>query len=384
MSEQGPERGPERGPGQGLGPRLGQGPERGLGQGPGQGPGQSSGQRRAPACLPALCALCLAAPGLSPAASYPLDGPLIGGLTREIAARRDTLSDIARRHGLGLEEIKLANPQVPAWLPRPGAEITLPTYFVLPDVEREGLVLNIPEMRLYYFPADQKDVVITHPLGVGREGWNTPYMETHISEKKVRPHWHPPESIRREHVETTGEVLPRVVKPGPDNPLGEYAMRLGRPEYLIHGTNQPWGVGMRVSHGCIRLYPEDIASLFPRVARRTKVRIINQAYKIAEQDGLIYLEMHPFLKEDRMGFHDIVQALLRRIGERSGARAYWLDRAAIAQALGAPRGYPRQIGFYYPGGPGGPGGGQGGPGGAGEPARGLDTGPGNGCGGCEN
>lgn len=302
---------------------------------------------RVPACL---LVLYLAVSGPLPAASYPLDGPLIGGLTRVIAADQDTLPDIARRHDLGLEEIKLANPDMHVWLPPPGTEITLPTYFVLPDVAWEGLVLNIPEMRLYYFPADQKDVVITHPLGVGREGWQTPYMETYITEKKVRPSWYPPESIRQEHVETTGEVLPRVVRPGPDNPLGEYAMRLGRPEYLIHGTNQPWGVGMRVSHGCIRLYPEDIASLFPRVPRKTKVHIINQAYKIAEQDGLIYLEMHPFLKEDRPGFHDTLQALLRLIGERSGARSYWLDRAAIARVLHTPPGYPRQIGFYYPGG----------------------------------
>ena len=145
----------------------------------------------------------------------------------------------------------------------------VPSQFVLPVAPRDGIVLNVPEMRLYYYLPKKKNQpreVITYPLGVGREGWNTPYITTNIVEKKASPNWYPP--------------LPEIVKAGPDNPLGDFAMRLGQRDYLIHGTNKPYGVGMRVSHGCIRLFPEDIEALFEKVALKTPVRIINQPYKI--------------------------------------------------------------------------------------------------------
>ena len=216
------------------------------------------------------------------------------------ARQEDTLSDLARRYDLGYEEIVAANPGVDPWLPGEGTRVVLPTQFVLPDAPREGLVLNLAAMRLFYYPGHEGDGpsrVITHPIGIGREGWQTPQGTSRVTEKLVRPAWTVPASIRREHARK-GDPLPPVVPPGPDNPLGEFAMRLSLPSYLIHGTNQPWGVGMRVSHGCVRLYPEDIARLFPQVPKGTRVTIVNQPYVAGWRGGQLYLEAHQPLIED--------------------------------------------------------------------------------------
>ncbi|MEE4145594.1 MAG: L,D-transpeptidase family protein, partial [Halieaceae bacterium] len=183
---------------------------------------------------------------------------IVGRVQVAIAQDRDTLPEIARRYNLGYEEIIAANPGVDPWRPGQGTPVVLPTAFILPGGAREGLVLNLASMRLYYYPkakAGQAAEVITHPVGIGREGWHTPQGTTRIIQKTANPTWTVPASVRREHA-AEGDPLPAVVPPGPDNPLGEYAMRLSMPSYLIHGTNKPWGVGMRVSHGCIRMYPE--------------------------------------------------------------------------------------------------------------------------------
>ena len=193
---------------------------------------------------------------------------VIGSTKIIYADERDTLLDIARNHGFGYQDMKLANVNVDTWLPDDGQEVVLPSQFILPVASMDGIVLNVPEMRLYYYPPKEKgklQEVFTYPLGVGREGWNTPYIKTIIVEKKVNPNWYPPKSILKEH-EEAGDPLPKIVKPGPENPLGNYAMRLGRRDYLIHGTNKPNGIGMRISHGCIRLYPEDIKELFSKVS----------------------------------------------------------------------------------------------------------------------
>ena len=216
------------------------------------------------------------------------------------ARQEDTLPDLARRYDLGYEEIVAANPGMDPWLPGEGAQVVLPTQFVLPDVPREGLVVNLAAMRLFYYPkpgAGEPPGVITHPIGIGREGWRTPQGTLHITEKIVQPTWTVPASVRREHAKK-GDPLPPVVPPGPDNPLGEFAMRLSLPNYLIHGTNQPWGVGLRVSHGCVRLYPEDIARLFPEVPKGTRVTIVNQPYVAGWRNGQLYLEAHPPLAEE--------------------------------------------------------------------------------------
>jgi L,D-transpeptidase ErfK/SrfK len=204
------------------------------------------------------------------------------------------LLDIARRHGLGYEDIVRANPAVDPWLPGDGTRVVLPTRFVLPPGPRSGIVLNLAEYRMYYFPQPESGkpaVVMTWPMSIGRMDWATPLGTTRIVAKVKRPTWYPPQSVRKEH-EADGRPLPRTVPPGPDNPLGEFAMRLGLPGYLIHGTNRPAGVGMRVTHGCIRMFPEDIEFLFGHVAVDTPVRIINEPVKLGWQGDQLIMEVH--------------------------------------------------------------------------------------------
>ena len=210
------------------------------------------------------------------------------GLVQVVIARdEDTLPDFARRYGLGHDEIVAANPDVDPWLPGKGTRVVLPTQFVLPDAPRDGLVVNLASLRLFYYPKPEEgepQTVVTHPIGIGREGWRTPLGRMRITEKIENPTWTPPASVRREHA-AKGDHLPGVVPAGPDNPLGAYAMRLGRPSYLLHGTNKPFGVGMRVSHGCVRLYPEDIAELFPEIPVGTNVYIVSQPYLAGTKNG---------------------------------------------------------------------------------------------------
>lgn len=223
----------------------------------------------------------------------PDDMHVIGSDRIVIMRYEDTFSDIAREQNLGYVEMIIANPGVDPWLPGDGSVVTLPSRLVLPNVGRDGLVINVAEYRLYYFfRSADRDYVGTFPIGIGRRDWETPLGETRIVSKMVQPSWHPPESVRAEYA-AAGDPLPLVVAPGPDNPLGNYAMRLAMPGYLIHGTNQPAGIGMRVSHGCIRLYPEDIEWLFQKIAVDTPVRVINQPYKLGWAEDGLYLEVHP-------------------------------------------------------------------------------------------
>ncbi len=207
---------------------------------------------------------------------------------------KDTLLDIARQFDLGYGDIVNANPDVDPWVPGDNQAVIVPTRFILPDAPRQGIVVNIPEMRLYYYPAKQTgqlQQVVTHPIGIGREGRDTPLGKLSIIQKRENPSWTPPESVRKEHA-AAGDILPAVVPPGPNNPLGTRAMRLSNPSYLIHGTHKPFGVGLRVSSGCIRLYPEDIESLFSKVSLNTTVNIIYAPFKVGIQDNELYLEAH--------------------------------------------------------------------------------------------
>jgi L,D-transpeptidase ErfK/SrfK len=203
-------------------------------------------------------------------------------------ADEHTLLDIGRHHGLGYDEMRHANPGVDMWVPGGGTDVLVPAQHVLPKAPRAGIVLNLAEKRLYYFRSPT--LVETYPISIGREGWSTPTGRFSIAQKIKDPTWTPPASIRREHAEQ-GDILPAVVPAGPDNPLGQYAMRLSIPSYLIHGTNKPWGVGMQVSHGCIRMYPEDIERLFPEVAKGTPVTIVKQPYKVGWLGDELYLEV---------------------------------------------------------------------------------------------
>jgi L,D-transpeptidase ErfK/SrfK len=243
---------------------------------------------------------------------------VVGTLQSVETAYQDTFSDIARIYDVGYREMMAANPTVDAWVPGEGAEVVVPTSFVLPEGPHEGIVINLAELRLYYFP-EGEDRVVTFPLGIGREGWDTPTGTGRIVRKKQHPTWTPPESIRKEAKEE-GKELPARVEPGPDNPLGDYALYLSIPGYLLHGTNKPYGVGMRVSHGCMRLYPEDIAELFPQVPVGTSIRIINQPFKVGWLGDRLYIEAHPRLAEQRQSegfnFTPMMTAITKAIGDR--------------------------------------------------------------------
>lgn len=246
-------------------------------------------------CLAALTLACASYSTWATTFVLPEEGSVVGEVAEVRARAEDTLLDIARRHDLGFEEIKLANPGVDPWLPGAGRRVVLPTQFILPSARRRGIVLNLAEMRVYYYPRTRRGkpaTVTTHPVSIGRLDWATPVVATRIISKVKGPSWYPPPSVREEHA-ARGEPLPKVVPPGPDNPLGDFALRLGIRSYLIHGTNKPYGIGMRVSHGCIRMYPEDIEALFDRVPVGTAVRIINQPIKAGWRNGLLFLEVHP-------------------------------------------------------------------------------------------
>ena len=226
---------------------------------------------------------------------------VVGALSTVTARYEDTLVDIARRHGLGYEDVVRANPGVNVWVPGEGTEVVLPTRFVLPPGPRRGIVLNLAEYRMYYFPEPRQGepaYVMTYPISIGRMDWETPLGLTRVISKVRDPSWYPPESVREEHA-ADGKPLPRIVPPGPDNPLGKYAMRLGLPGYLIHSTNRPAGVGMRVTHGCIRMFPEDIEYLFGQIGIDTPVRIINEPVKIGWEGDRLVMEAHPVLQVTR-------------------------------------------------------------------------------------
>jgi len=185
---------------------------------------------------------------------HPMDD-VVGTVQVTRARDEDTLSDIARRFNVGYEEIVSANPGVDPWLPKAGTEVVIPTQFVLPDTKRQGIVINLAAMRLFYFPKmkpGELQQVITHPIGIGRVGWRTPEGSTKIVSKTEAPAWTPTPAIHKEHA-ADGDPLPKVVPPGPDNPMGSHVLKLGWPEYAIHGTNKPPSVGLRGTHGCLRL-----------------------------------------------------------------------------------------------------------------------------------
>ena len=223
---------------------------------------------------------------------------VIGAVSTIAARKEDTLVDIARRHGLGYQDIVRANPEINVWVPGEGTEVILPTQYVLPPGPRDGIILNLAEYRLYYFPKAEEGetaYVMTYPISIGRMDWETPLGKTSVISKVRNPSWYVPQSVLDEH-KADGNPLPRIVPPGPDNPLGEYAMRLGLPGYLIHGTNRPAGVGMRVTHGCVRMFPEDIEFLFGKIDLNTAVHIINEPIKMGWSGNDLVMEVHPVLE----------------------------------------------------------------------------------------
>ena len=231
------------------------------------------------------------------------DDDVVGYVQRVLVGKDDTLPDIARRFDVGYEEMVTANPGIDAWIPGEGREVVVPTQFVLPAAPHEGVVVNVAEMRIFYYPPHKKgeaQAVYTYPIGIGKVGWNTPEGTTKIIGRQKDPVWIVPKSVRDEHAKD-GDILPAKVAAGPDNPLGQYEFRLQWPSYLIHGTNKPYGVGMRSSHGCMRLYPEDIAMFFDLIPIGTKVTVVNQPYMFGWRDGILYLQAYTALEDDSRG-----------------------------------------------------------------------------------
>lgn len=284
------------------------------------------------------------------AVEYPLPSAgdsVVGSLVRVEVADEDTLLDVALRNEVGQREILIANPGVDRWLPGQGMEVMLPTRYVLPDAPRKGMVLNVPEMRLYYYPAvrrGQSPTVVTYPVSIGRMDWQTPLGGTRVVAKTRNPSWRPPQSIK-EAALAEGEPLPDVVPPGPDNPLGSRALRLGIPGYLIHGTNKPFGVGMRVTHGCVRLTPQSIEALFDRVPVGTPVNIVNQPVKAGWSDGALFVEVHPPLDEHRQPDDAWLTRAREVVDQAIGGRRVALDDDLLVIALLTRSGVPVPIAF---------------------------------------
>jgi L,D-transpeptidase ErfK/SrfK len=248
----------------------------------------------------------------------PAPGDDVVGQTFTLHTRwEETFSDIARIYDIGYRQMVAANPKIDAWLPGEGTEVVIPQQYILPSGPRKGIVINLAELRLYYYPED-RPVVVTYPIGIGREGWSTPTGETVVIGKKEGPSWTVPASILKEH-EEDGEPLPPVIPPGPNNPLGTHAIYLGLSGYLLHGTNKPYGVGMRVSHGCIRLYPENIKQFFQQVKKGTPVRIVNEPYKAGWLKGELFVQVHPplveYIEEKGHNYTELVNAVIERLGE---------------------------------------------------------------------
>jgi L,D-transpeptidase ErfK/SrfK len=264
---------------------------------------------------------------------------VIGSVRYYQAQNKDTFLDIARYYGLGYEELLEANPGVDPWIPKPGQVIMLPTEFALPDVPYSGLVVNIPEMRLYYFHRGGAGTMVsTYPVGLGRDEWRTPRGKFKIRGKTKNPTWVLPESIKVEH-RKDGRPAPDFIAGGdPENPLGKYRLELTMPSYGIHGTNIPWGVGMQVSHGCVRLYPEEIERLFPQVPVGTPGEFIYQPVKVGAREGRVYVEVH----KDIYGYQPAPFREARRLLEKFG----WLSRAdmaAVEQAVVEQNGVPVDV-----------------------------------------
>jgi L,D-transpeptidase ErfK/SrfK len=273
------------------------------------------------------------------------DDDVVGQLQVVKIGEHDTLPDVARRFNVGYDEIVRANPGVDPWLPGKGREIVVPTQFVLPNAPRQGIVINIAAMRVYYFPkvaAGEKQVVYTHPIGIGKVGWSTPEGTTKVVSKQKDPVWRPTRSIIAEH-KKNGEILRAVVPAGPDNPLGKYKMTLGWPSYLIHGTNKPYGVGLRSSHGCIRMYPEDIEKLFGMVGTGTAVRVVNQPFVFGWHDDQLYLQAYDVLEDDKRDWAKaqpklLSKTLTKRIQDELKTRGETVDWTRVAEITADPRG----------------------------------------------
>ena len=280
-------------------------------------------------------------PVMSPGTVLAYDKPYVGKTQDYDARYEDTFVHLARDNNLGFTEMRAANPYVDPWLPGRGTDMTLPTMHLLPDTEREGVVINLADMRLYAF-VNGEEAPFHTPIGVGREGLNTPLGTTKVVRKKEGPTWRPTARMLREDPE-----LEAVYPPGPDNPLGTHALYLGWPTYAIHGTNRPFGIGRRISSGCIRLYPEAITQLYEKIPVGTKVTVVDQPIKLAWVKNKLYLEAHPTLEQaiameekaevpEKKLSNDEMKYLIKTAGAYQDRLRWPTIRKALKQRRGIP------------------------------------------------
>lgn len=278
----------------------------------------------------------------SPAAMYSVDDDTAGSLSTYHTKAEDTMYELARKFDVGFVELMAANPGVDVWQPAANTRLIVPNAHILPAVARKGIVINLPELRLYYFVDNEH--VYTFPIGIGREGWRTPRGEMKVVRKMKDPEWIPPASIRKEEPD-----LPEIVPAGPDNPMGAYALYLGKGSYAIHGTNRPYGIGKRSSHGCIRMYPEDIEVLFNLVKPGVRVTIIDKPFAVGWRGDKLYLKVTPtqdqadviseeYRQPEPVHLPDVYRELKRVAGKVD------IDWYAVEQAIGKQSGLPVLVG----------------------------------------
>lgn len=287
---------------------------------------------------------------------FPLPAPgdtLFGALGIASTVRGDTLLDIARVYGQGYRELKIANPDVDVLLPGDDTEVIIPSLYLMPEelagTPRERIVVNVAEFRLYHQARDEAGnwYVETYPVSIGRQEWRTPDGSTKIVAKAKDPAWYPPETVREEH-EQWGDPLPRIVPPGDDNPLGRYALRLGLPGYLIHGTNRPYGIGMRVTHGCIRMYPADVERLFHAAPVGREVEIVNRPFKVGRRGVALYLEAHPSLEGDGDATELSLSGVVDLIARETDGFDVQLDWEVLKATITRRTGIPTVVGTVGP------------------------------------
>lgn len=284
------------------------------------------------AIVVSLLAACVPS-GASEPYPYKKGSTVIGIMQNHLVKKNESLIELARKYGLGYHEIVAANPGIDAFVPGEGKSVSIPTTWILPDMAAyDGIVINLSEMRLYFFSKQSAGIVRTFPIGIGSEGNETPVGVFAIVEKKEKPAWYVPESIRKEKPE-----LPAVVPPGPNNPLGSHALRLSARSILIHGTNRPYAVGRKASHGCIRMYPEDIPKLFQIVPNGTRVAIIRQPVKVGAMDDQVFLEVHKDQNANTHYFNEAVRLLIKNDLYKK------VDKEKMLAALRDKKGYPVNI-----------------------------------------
>lgn len=265
------------------------------------------------------------------------DDDVIGRLALITLEEGDTLPDIARHFSLGINEISAANPEVDLWVPKAGERVMLPLSHVLPDVVKKGIVINLAAMRIFQFKGDGRLLAVsTYPVGIGSAERPSPTGQMYVQRKTVRPTWHVPASIAEDH-RKKGDPLPAKVPPGPLNPLGDYALYLSKPTYLIHGTNKPASIGLNATNGCIRMYPEDVKKLYQNTPVNTPVRIVSQPYLVGRRHGTIYLEVHAGPEKSDSVELERLYAKLKNIEKKSPRTLDWKKvQETLAEARGMP------------------------------------------------